>query len=216
MRRNHYDVQFWLLALGVLGRILFYNSDRLALAAAFLVIIALAFVIGLAYGGKTWCNYFCPIAVIQAAYTGPGGLLDSKAHIAPAPIAQSMCRSRFPSGERSACVGCTANCPDVDLENSYWKRLELDSKRFMYYGLLGLNIAFFTYFYAYSGNWDYFRSGAWAHERSQLATLFAPGLYFGGHAVAIPKIVCAPLYFLFWIFAAYGALFLAERVWSRA
>ena len=34
MRRNHYDVQFWLLALGVLGRILFYNSDRLALAKA--------------------------------------------------------------------------------------------------------------------------------------------------------------------------------------
>ncbi len=216
MRRNHYDVQFWLLALGVLGRILFYNSDRLALAAAFLVIIALAFVIGLAYGGKTWCNYFCPVAVIQAAYTGPGGLLDSKAHISPAPIAQSMCRSRFATGERSACVGCTANCPDVDLENSYWKGLESDSKRFMYYGLLGLNIAFFTYFYVYSGNWDYFRSGAWAHETSQWATLFAPGLYFGGHAVTIPKFVCAPLYFLFWIFAAYGALFLAERVWSRA
>jgi len=216
MRRNHYDVQFWLLALGVLGRILFYNSDRLALATASLITIAFAFAIGLLYGGKTWCNYFCPIAVIQAVYTGPGGLLDSKAHITPAPIAQSMCRSRFASGERSACVGCTANCPDVDLENSYWKRLDSDSKRFMYYGLFGLNIAFFTYFYAYSGNWNYYRSGAWAHVRSQWATLLAPAFYFEGHAVAIPQIVGAPLYFLFWIFAAYGALLLAERVWSRA
>jgi Cyclic nucleotide-binding domain len=216
IRRNHYHVQFWLLALGVLGRILFYDSDRDALAFALVATMACAFAIGLLYGGKTWCNYFCPLAVVQAAYTGPGGLLDSKAHIAPAPTGQSMCRTRSVNGDRSACVGCTTNCPDVDLENSYWKRLDSDSKRFMYYGLFGLNVAFFTYFYAYSGNWGYYMSGAWTHERSQWATLLAPGFYFGGHAVAIPKIIAAPLYFLSWIFAAYGVLFLVERVWSRA
>jgi polyferredoxin len=72
---------------------LFYDSDRLALFIAILFILGFSFVVGLIYGGKTWCNYFCPVAVVQAVYTGPGGLLDSKAHIAQTPIAQSMFRA---------------------------------------------------------------------------------------------------------------------------
>jgi hypothetical protein len=216
LRRNQYTVQFWMLALGVLGRILFYNSDRLSLAAAFATIMILALAVGLLYGGKTWCNYFCPLAVIQATYTGPGGLLDSKAHLVTATIAQSMCRAPGATGDASTCVGCNANCPDVDLENSYWRRVESDSKRFMYYGLFGLIVAFYSYYYVYSGNWDYYMSGVWTHEPGQLATLLGPGFYFDGQAIAIPKIIAAPLYFLFWIFFSYGFFVLVERLYAFA
>jgi len=145
LRRNHLYFQFGFLTVGLVGRILFYNSNPLALAAAFAFIMAFALLVGTLYGGKTWCNYFCPTAVIQAIYTGPGGLFDSKAHLSRSPINQSVCRAPGPSGDRNICVGCTLNCPDVDLENSYWKEVLSDQKRFVYYGFFGLVFAFYTY-----------------------------------------------------------------------
>ena len=215
MRRNHYYFQFGFLSLGVIGRILFYNSDRLALFGAILFILLFAFAVGLIYGGKTWCNYFCPVAVIQAAYTGPGGLLDTKAHIAPSPVAQSMCRAPFAGGDHSTCVGCTMHCPDADLENSYWKRVESEPKRLMIYGLFGLVFAFNTYFYLYSGGLWYYESGAWTHESSQLSTLMGPGFFIAGHALPIPKIVAVPIYFVVCIAASYGLFALVERSYGR-
>jgi 4Fe-4S binding domain len=68
------------------SRILFDNSNRIELFGLFAFILGSALVVGLLYGGKTWCNYFCPISVIQDIYTGPGGLLDSKAHLTPARV----------------------------------------------------------------------------------------------------------------------------------
>src|SRR5262249_54824009 len=63
LRRNHLYFQFGFLTVGLVGRLLFYNSDRLALALLFLFMLSFALIIGLLYGGKTWCNYLCPIAV---------------------------------------------------------------------------------------------------------------------------------------------------------
>ena len=214
IRKNHYYIQFWYLAAGILGRTLFFNSNRMCLAIAFVVIIGSAFTTGILFGGKSWCQYFCPISVIQATYTGPGGLLDSRAHLASGAVKQSICRTPSPTGDLSACVGCSANCADTDLEKSYWKSVDSDKKRFMYYALFGLIIAFYTYYYAYSGNWDYYMSGAWTHESGQLAALTRPGLWLGGHAVGVPKIIAAPAYFLSCIMLAYWGLCLAERAYA--
>src|SRR6185295_4050309 len=168
LARNHYYVQFGLLAVGVAGRLLFYNSDRVGLFAIFAIVLTSALAVGLLYGGKTWCNYFCPIAVIQDIYTGPGGLFDSKAHVAPSPITQSMCRAPRGDTDQSTCVGCTSNCPDVDLENSYWRNVDSNQKRFMYYAFFGVVFAFYTYYFVYAGNWDYYMTGAWTHEANAL------------------------------------------------
>src|SRR6516164_936201 len=130
LRRNHHYFQFGFLTLGICSRILFDNSNRIALFGLFAFILVSALIVGMLYGGKTWCNYFCPISVIQDIYTGPGGLFDSKAHIEPSPIGQSMCRAPGARADRSICVGCTTNCPDVDLENSYWRTFDTDKKRF--------------------------------------------------------------------------------------
>src|SRR5262249_15131968 len=102
LRRNHHYFQFGFLTLGICGRILFYNSNRIALVGIFAFILGFALVIGLLYGGKTWCNYFCPISVIQNIYTGPGGLLDSKAHLTLTPVSQSMCRARARPATRAS------------------------------------------------------------------------------------------------------------------
>ncbi len=215
LRRNHLLLQFGFLSVGVLCRLLFYNSDRTALVIAFLGLMGLALAVGLAYGGKTWCNYVCPTAIIQGIYTGPGGLLDSKAHVSKSPLGQSVCRTPTADGDRSVCVGCTSHCPDVDLENAYWKSVESDQKRFVYYGFFGLVFAFYTYYYVYSGGWDYYMTGAWTHEPDQLSQLLAPGFYLGGHAVPIPKVLAAPLYFVVCIGLAYGLFLGIERLVDR-
>jgi hypothetical protein len=212
--RNHIYFQFGFLTFGLVGRLLFYNSDRLALALLFLFMLSFALMIGLLYGGKTWCNYLCPIAVIQRIYTGPGGIFDSKAHIGPRSLAQSMCRATSLEGDRSNCVGCTTNCPDTDLENSYWKAVQSNQMRFMYYGFVGLVFAFYTYYCVYSGNWTYYMSGAWTHEPGQLATLLAPGFYFDGYAIPIPKVLAAPIYFAICIFGSYWFFRSIEKLYA--
>ena len=78
LQANHYYFQFGFLDFGFTGRILFYNSDRLALVFGFVFIHDFRTGCWIIYGGKTWCNYFCPISVIQDMYTGAGGLLDLK------------------------------------------------------------------------------------------------------------------------------------------
>ncbi len=215
LRKNHYFFQFGFLAVGVLGRILFYNADRTALALAFGLVAVLSLTIGVLYGGKTWCNYVCPVSVIQNIYTGPGGIFDSKNPQEAGSVNQSMCRAPGPKGDQSVCVGCTPNCPDVDLENSYWKSIESNQKRFMYYGFFGLVAAFYTYYYVYSGGWDYYMTGWWTHERGQLRTLLRPGLYLGGVPLPIPKFIAATLYFAVCIAISYLLFVAIEWVFAR-
>lgn len=216
VRANHYYFQFGFLAVGVLGRILFYNADRIALAVAFGVILLFALGVGVIYGGKTWCNYFCPVSVIQDIYAGPGGLLDTKSLPIHGSITQSMCRAPGATkSDQSICVGCTPNCRDVDIENSYWKTVESNQKRFMYYGFFGLVAAFYTYYYVYSGGWAYYMTGWWTHEPDQLGTLLAPGLYLYGIAVPLPKIIAAALYFALCIALSYVLFVVLERGYAR-
>ncbi len=185
-------IQFGFLWAGITARLLFMNSDRKVLACFLLGIITLAALVGLFFGGKTWCNYFCPIAPVQKIYTGPGGLLESKAYKAKG-ISQSMCRKSAIGGDQSTCVGCAAACPDIDLERFYWDSLFKSGRRFAYYGYFGLVSGFYGYYYLYAGNWAYYFSGAWTHESGQLSTLFSPGFFFNGRAIHIPKLAAAPL-----------------------
>lgn len=215
LRRNNYYLQLAFLTAGVCARLLFDNADRIALVGVFGFMLGFALIIGLLYGGKTWCNYFCPIAVIQDIYTGPGGLFDSKAHLAGTPVSQSMCRSPGPRGDQSICVGCTTNCPDIDVENSYWRNLESDPKRFMYYGFFGLVWAFYSYYFVYSGGWAYYFSGAWTHESAQMGRLMGPGFYMGGLAIPIPKIIAAPLYLIVCVLVSYWLWRLIEYGYAR-
>jgi hypothetical protein len=192
LARHVWFVQFGLLWAGITGRLLFMNSDRTFLACFLLGIIGAAALVGLFFGGKTWCNFFCPISPVQKIYTGPGGLLESKAYRAKG-ISQSMCRKRTLGGDQSTCVGCASSCPDIDLERFYWDSLFRPGKRFAYYGYFGLVAGFYGYYYLYAGNWNYYFSGAWTHEAGQLARLFSPGFYLGGTPVPIPKLLAAPL-----------------------
>uniref|UniRef100_UPI0025E7F049 cyclic nucleotide-binding domain-containing protein n=1 Tax=Chamaesiphon sp. GL140_3_metabinner_50 TaxID=2970812 RepID=UPI0025E7F049 len=98
--RNYPYVQFSWLFVGLCGRILFFDADRLVLALWILFTIAAAITVGYLYGGKSWCNYFCPMAPVQQIYSEPGGLLSSKAHISDTSITQAKVLPGFTREKR--------------------------------------------------------------------------------------------------------------------
>jgi hypothetical protein len=126
------------------------GSDRLALGIWLITTIAAAVLVGYLYAGKSWCQYFCPMAPVQMVFTGPRGLLGSQAHWQKEKgLTQSTCREVDPKTqqEKSACVGCKSPCMDIDAERSYWDRIVKDDQKFILYGYLGLVFGFYVYYF---------------------------------------------------------------------
>ena len=211
LARNYLYLQLSLLFLGLCGRILFYNSDRLVLGSFLIFTILAAIFVGYWYGGKSWCNYFCPMSPVERIYGEPRGLLNSTAHEdSRSGITQSMCRIvREDGSEQSACVACQSPCIDIDAERSYWDGINNSDRQWLYYGYFGLVFGYFIYYYLYAGNWDYYFSGAWAHDENQLESLFKPGFYLAGNQIPIPKLVAVPLTLAICTFLGY---FLGKKV----
>jgi hypothetical protein len=203
--RNYLYVQFTYLFIGLCGRILFFNANRLILALWILSAVVAAITVGYLYGGKSWCQYFCPMAPVQNVFSEPRGLLGSKAHMSESRITQSMCRTVTPDGsEQSACVACQSPCFDIDSERTYWDGLNKPEESFIRYGYLGLVVGYFLYYYLYAGNWDYYFSGVWNRDSNQLAALMSPGLYLFGQPIRIPKLLSVPL--VLGVFSATGVV----------
>ncbi len=214
--RNYLYLQFFLLFLGLNVRLLCVNSDSLALGIYLVATILLAMAVNYWYGGKSWCHYVCPMAPVQMVYTGPRGLLGSKAHQEKKNITQSMCRTVDDEDkEKSACVSCKSSCMDIDIEKSYWEELHQPDRKLLYYGYFGLVIGFYLYFFLYSGNTSFFATGAWS-ETSQLATLFNPGFYIANQVIPIPKIVAVPLTLSSCTGLSYGIGLLIEKIYKQS
>ena len=205
LSRNYLYFQFGLLYLGICARLLFVNSVGWVLALFLLSSIGLSILVGYLYEGKTWCNYFCPMAPVQRIYGEPRGLLASTAHESPSKtITQSMCRITDKKGkEQSACVACQSPCIDIDSERSYWDGIDKPDRKLLYYGYIGLVFSFYFYYYLYAGNWDYYFSGAWTHEENLASTIFNPGFYIFDTAIPIPKLVAVPLTLGFFTLSTY-------------
>ena len=216
LARNYLYLQFGLLYLGICARILFVNSVGWLLALFLLSSIALAILVGYLYDGKTWCNYFCPMAPVQKIYGEPRGLLTSIAHESPSnTITQSMCRIIDAQGkEQSACVACQSPCIDIDAERSYWDGIGKSDRKLLYYGYIGLVFSFYFYYYLYAGNWDYYFSGAWTHEENLLSTIFNPGFYILDTPIPIPKLVAVPLTLGFFTLGSYWLGLKLEKVYK--
>lgn len=211
--QNYFYLQFGLLFIGLCCRILFINGNAIALGIWLLGTIIAAITVGFLYGGKTWCNYFCPMAPVQKVYAEPSGLLASKAHMSEQTITQSMCRTIVDGKEQSACVACQNPCIDIDSERSYWDSIEKPESKFLYYCYLGLVVGYFFYYYLYAGSWEYYFSGAWAMEGNSIQNLLSSGLYLYNQSIPIPKILAVPI--ILGLFTALGYIFgsLAERIY---
>jgi hypothetical protein len=192
--KNHLYVQFGLFFVGITARIWLINSVRMAAGIFFIVTLLSAAVVVALYGGRSWCHYFCPFGMVQTVFTGPRGLLDGQAHTAaPYSITQSMCRTLVDGQVQSDCVACKSPCMDIDSERAYWEQLYMPGRRLVQYGYLGLVIGYFAYYILYAGNFGYYFSGVWSHEARTVRALLDPGFYLFGQAIALPKIIAAPL-----------------------
>jgi hypothetical protein len=213
--RNYLFLQFGLLYLGLNIRILFVNGDRIAMGLFLLFTIASAIIVGFLYKGKSWCQYFCPMAPVQMFFTGRRGLLGSEAHLQPPQsITQSTCRTVDSSGnEKSACVSCQSPCIDIDAERSYWEGITRPDQKLVFYGYFGLMMGYYVFFYLYSGNWEYYFSGGWLYDKNPLSTLLGPGFYIFDRPIPIPKIIAAPLTLAVFCAASYLGCEFLERLY---
>jgi hypothetical protein len=179
LQAHGYRLAFGIFAGSVWLRLVSTNGDGYAIAGFLLAISLAAFVTGLLYTGKTWCNYVCPISFIEKLYTEPRGLRET------------------PNSQCATCTACRPACPDINQENSYWKDVLDAARRDAFFAFPGVVLAFYGYYYLQSGTWAYYFDGAWTAEPGLVRTAFRPGVdavtagfYFWP---AIPRALAAAL-----------------------
>ena len=126
------------------------------------------------YGGKTWCNFVCPVGMVEKLYTEP-------ARGSASPEVTSQC---------APCVACKKHCPDIDLEQGYWKEATERPRKIAYFAWPGIVVGFYSYFYLASGTWSSYFDGKWAYDRDLPNRMFEPGF---AAVPSIPRIVAVPL-----------------------
>ncbi len=174
MSKNYVLVQLGFMLVALTLRLVATNGSDVWLAGFLGVVILAAIVTSFVFGGKTWCNFLCPVGLVEKIYTEP-------ARGSAANEQTSQC---------APCVACKKHCPDIDLEQGYWKEMPERGRRLVYFAWPGVVVAFYVYYWLYAGSWDYYFSGAWAYETTQPSTWLDPGFHF---APAIPRVVAAPL-----------------------
>ncbi len=214
--QNHLYLQFGLLFLGLVCRILFINSNRVFLGTFLMITILSAILIVYLYGGRSWCHYVCPFGPVQTSLIGPKGLLESEAHKTPdGSITQSMCRTfdQTTNAEICVCIGCKSPCKDIDSQGAYWQELNKPGRKLFQYGYVGLVVGFFAYQILYAGNFEYYFSGVWHHQTNDISSIFEPGFYLFGKAFPIPKLISAPLTLAVFAIVAYWIFSKIEKVY---
>jgi len=166
---NFYLLQYFFLFAGFSSRLVTLNFSASSVAFFLIYIISIAFLINLIFTGKSWCNFFCPISVVEKIYC------------------VSNAKNYNQNSACATCSACKTNCPDIDMESNYWKENSNWQKTFVVYSFSGLVFGFYFYFYLQGGSWEHYFSGEWTHEH---LTMFSSGFYF---APQVPILVAAPL-----------------------
>jgi hypothetical protein len=189
MSKHYLLVQLAIMVVTLSLRLVTTNGSAVWLAGFLGAVVLLAIATSFVYGGKTWCNFLCPVGMVEKIYTEPAG----------AEGASSQCET---------CVACKKHCPDIDLEQAYWKEAREAPRRIAYFAWPGVVVGFYTYFYLVRGTWDYYFSAAWTYERDLPAQAFGPGFTF---APDVPRIVAAPLTLVVFGAASFVVFALIEK-----
>ncbi|MBV8757166.1 MAG: cyclic nucleotide-binding domain-containing protein [Deltaproteobacteria bacterium] len=200
MGKYYLLVQLALMVTALTLRLVATNGSDVWLAGFLGAVVVAAVITSFVYAGKTWCNFLCPVGMVEKIYTEPAK------RSAPESDLTSQC---------SPCVACKKHCPDIDLEQGYWKEATDPPRRIAYFAWPGIVAAFYAYYYFVSGSWSYYFSGAWTYERDLPSKALGPGFFF---APQIPRVLAAPLTLVafgavsFGVFALIEKLVLAARV----
>ena len=177
--QNFYLVQYFVLYTALAFRLTTINFNDFYLILFIVLIFSSAFVTNLIYTGKSWCNFFCPVGVVERIYC----ISNAKNY-----THNSAC---------STCTACKKNCPDIDMESNYWKEKENKQKSFVFYSFPGMILGFYLYFYLQSGSYEYYLSRDWTHDT---LTVMTSGFFF---ATYIPIVIAAPLTLAFFSLLSY-------------
>lgn len=189
---NFYYIQYFLLYAGLVFRLTTLNFNDFYLILFFIFVFLSAFVVNLIYTGKSWCNFFCPVGVVERIYSVSNA--KNYAH-------NSAC---------STCTACKKNCPDIDMESNYWKEKSNKQKTFVFYSFPGMILGFYLYFYLQTGSYEYYFTGHWTQDTF---TLLSSGFFF---APSIPVIIAAPLTIAFFSVVSFLLFKAIEKiVWNR-
>ena len=194
--RNYLVVQLALMIVALSFRLVATNGSAVWLAGFLGAITLAAVVTSFVYAGKTWCNFLCPIGMVEKLYTEPARAA------APAKL----------SSQCTPCVACKKHCPDIDQEQGYWKELALPARRTAYFAWPGIVTGFYVYYWLVAGDWDYYFTGVWAYETTQPAQWLAPGFHF---LRDVPRVVAAPLTLVAFGAASWVVLAAVEAIWRR-
>lgn len=170
---NLYLLQFGVLLSAFSLRLYFLNSSSFLLNVFLISVILLAALSGLVFTGKTWCNFFCPVSLVERVYSSSSSQQSTN---------NSAC---------STCTACKTNCPDIDMESSYWKEGTNVKKKIAFYAFPGLVLGFYTYYYLQTGSWDYYFSGDWARTTLSIYAHLTSGGYF--FLESLPLFLAVPL-----------------------
>jgi polyferredoxin len=171
-------------------RLLAANGTPAALALLLGGAAAAALVTGAVFRGKSWCNYVCPVGVVERIYTEPSRLLGS---------ANSQC---------ATCSACTPRCPDIDVEQGYWKAADARTRRAVWFAWPGVVLGFYVHYRLQAGDWSWYFDGAWAYEVDQASKVMQAGYAFAG----LPRLVAAPLTLLLFGGLSFGLFSSGEGV----
>ena len=192
-----YMVIFTVMYFSLGIRMLATNGSGVFLGVFLMLVLLGAFLTGLIFTGKTWCNFLCPIGLIEKVYLEPSGM-------GPGAKAQnSQCKK---------CTACKRHCPDIDVEMGYWKEKDILSRRMATYGWPGLVFAFYWAFWALRGTWDYYFSGVWTREPAEWKNIFGPGFFF---APWVPKILAVYIALALPTLLSWAVFFTLERYLRR-
>jgi hypothetical protein len=190
---RYFLVQFALLFTGLSLRLIAINGTPAFLGGFLIAVVIAAAIVSFVFAGKTWCNFICPVGVVEKMYTEPSRLGGSLT---------SQC---------APCVACKKHCPDIDLEGGYWKEAQDRPRRIVYFTWPGVVVAFYVYYWLVHGDWRYYFDGWWTTEDDLASKWLDAGFHFAP-LDAIPRVVAAPLTLAVFGAASYLVFSLGERI----
>jgi polyferredoxin len=195
LERWFFLVTFGVLLAMLVLRLVATNGDGVWLAGLLVALALAAAVTNRIFTGKTWCNFLCPVGLVERIYTEPNSL---------------------PKVSNSQCVRCTAckkHCPDIDQENAYWQDVTATARRIAMFAFPGLVLAFYTYYWLRHGDWEAYFDGRWTQLPATTELVAGAGFFF---APQIPAIGAALATLLVFSAASYAVFVAVEAIVGRS
>jgi hypothetical protein len=194
LERWFFVVTFGVLLTMLVLRLVATNGDGVWLSGLLIGLALAAAATNLVFTGKTWCNFICPVGLVERIYTEPNSL---------------------PTVSNSQCVRCTAckkHCPDIDQENAYWQDVTAVGRRIAIFAFPGLVLSFYVYYWLRHGDWEAYFDGRWTNLPVSAELVWGAGFFF---APQIPALLAAPLTLLVFSAASYAVFLGIEAIVGR-